>query len=111
MDGYRKRSETILRMSYLRRTEHDDGAESADDSDMRQDRAQFLLRMDNGDWSEKKFVTHYCRLGCGCQNEQEALCKTVLAIAQVVMSSRPKVPALSRWTTCLNAARFFMRGA
>lgn len=74
-----------------------------------QERAAALLLMANGDWRGP--LTHWCSLACPCKGNPHMV-KTLLwlAITDVLFSRIPTVPALSRWTKCSAASRFYVSG-
>lgn len=71
--------------------------------------AEELLSIANGDW-RKTTVQHHCRLGC-CTSRQDSFGKLWSCVASVIFGRLPAIPALSRWTSCCQTARFFLLGA
>lgn len=83
---------------------------SAWSSNRLQAHLQELLKVANGNWTESILdggLQHCCMAGC-CKNELHSKERCWNAIVAIIFSRRPQIPALSRWTSCTPATRWFM---
>lgn len=62
----------------------------------RRNAARELVKLLPGDWSSSEIV-HFCPLGC-CDSPDSAADKIASAIDDLLLSRRPCVPSLNRWT-------------
>ena len=98
---HNKFSELVVKMTLL------DGLDASDVQSARtRDLAAQLLRIFNGDWTSLQ-IYHHCKLGCGCLSELDSLARAKAAVAEVLFSRKPSIPAISRWTSCVKSSRFY----
>ena len=62
----------------------------------------------NGNWRDESRVHHYCN-GC-CASERDAREKCVRAALDLLVKSKPQVPALNRWGKQAAALGFWLQG-
>lgn len=86
-------------------SEGDAGSPSAS----RLEKIKLFLGIFNGDWRQSE-VRHYCSPGCVCNRvTRERLVElAVSAYVEVVLHSRPPIPALNRWLKCSSTARWYL---
>lgn len=81
----------------------------ADVAAARQEQLRMFLCLFNGDW-RSPVPRHYCSMSCPCGGlpKGELLELAASTYCQVVLCSRPPIPALSRWLKCAATARWYM---
>lgn len=77
-----------------------------------QKRTEMFLTVFNGNWKDTSVngLVHCCQLGCKCGGLDATSLGNLAAdlFAEVVLSSRPTVPALSRWLKCSKSSKWFL---
>ena len=75
-------------------------------------RVQWFLTLFNGDWKDhsKEGLVHHCsvRCPCGCLDISQLAEAASQAYVEIVLASRPPVPALSRWLKCSDTGKWFI---
>ena len=73
-------------------------------------RTELFLNVFNSNWKRDSLI-HCCYMGCPCGGlpgpELASLASELFV--EIILSSRPTVPALSRWLKCSKAAKWFLR--
>lgn len=73
-------------------------------------RFELFLCIFNGDWKDFERPWHYCNMNCPCggRRHSELIELAVTLYIEVILGSRPTVPALSRWLKCSKTSRWFL---
>lgn len=77
-------------------------------------KAEQFLTIFNGDWRDwsTKGLLHVCSMHCRCGYTGGGLAEQAASIyVELVLSSKPPIPALSRWLRCGETAKWFTQGA
>ena len=95
--------------------QYDDDLEGSKKQSILEKRTQLFLEIFNGDWkdSSPSGLKHVCRIGCSCGGLDRSKLADLAAnlFVEIVLASRPTVPALSRWLKCSKSAKWFLNGA
>lgn len=71
-----------------------------------------FLAIFNGNWSDHtpEGLVHHCSVicSCGCSNVDQLIEAATSSFAEIVLASRPPIPALSRWLKCSDTAKWFV---
>lgn len=78
-------------------------------------RIEMFLLLFNGNWKDSRStaIRHHCSMKCKCgglsqQNLAEAAATVFI---ELVLCSRPPIPALPRWLKCSETAKWYLLGA
>lgn len=75
-------------------------------------KTKLFLAIFNGNWKDtsQKGLVHHCFMGCPCGGLTPAALRQVAAdlFVEIVLASKPSVPAVSRWLKCSKAAKWFL---
>lgn len=75
-----------------------------------QRRLNLFLSIFNGNWKDPTNICHYCGVGCPCGGlKSKDLAELAAGLyVEVLLASRPTVPALSRWMKCAKTSKWFL---
>ena len=75
-----------------------------------QQKVDMFLAILNSNWKSPSSLWHHCTMGCPCGGlPQHQLAEQAANLfVEVVLASKPGVPALSRWLKCSRTARWFL---
>lgn len=75
-----------------------------------QRRLNLFLSIFNGNWKDPNNICHYCGVGCPCGGlKSKDLAELAAGLyVEVLLASRPTVPALSRWMKCAKTSKWFL---
>ena len=75
-------------------------------------KTNLFLAIFNGNWKDtsQKGLVHHCFMGCPCGGLTPAALRQVGAdlFVEIVLASKPSVPAVSRWLKCSKSAKWFL---
>lgn len=76
-------------------------------------RTKLFLTVFNSDWtnSSASSLQHCCYLGCPCGGlDRRKLAQLAASLfCEIILASRPTVPALSRWLKCSKSTKWFLK--
>lgn len=84
-------------------------APETEQSKKRQERVKQFLDIFNGDW-RKPHIKHHCSVYCRCGGQPlEKVAEMASSLfLEIILSGKPKIPALNRWLRCAETSTWFM---
>ena len=84
-------------------------SDDSGDLNHRRQRIKLFLSVFNSDW-KKPTLRHHCCMSCpcGCLPASDLAALAADLYVEIILSSRPPIPALNRWLKCSSTARWFM---
>ena len=79
------------------------------DLNHRRQRINLFLSVFNSDW-KSPVLRHHCSMTCpcGCLPASDLAALAAELYVEIILGSRPPIPALNRWLKCSSTARWFM---
>ena len=78
-----------------------------------QQRTELFLAVFNSNWkrTSEADLVHCCFMGCpcGCKSRAEVADLAANLFTEIILASRPVVPALSRWLKCSKSTKWFLQ--
>ncbi len=100
-----------VRLRKLQDYYQDQGA-MLEKSSILEKKTKLFLAIFNGNWKDtsRNGLLHHCFMGCPCGGLTPAALIQVAAdlFVEIVLASKPSVPAVSRWLKCSKSAKWFL---